>query len=92
MGMQTDVQAKSLNASGSVYGARTRVRGLIITPGANAGSVELKDGGSGGTSVMSITTVAGGEAFNAIIPANGVLFEVDVYAALSNASVTVFYG
>ena len=92
MGMQTDVQAKSLAASGSVYAARTRVRGLVITPGANAGSVELKDGGSGGTSVMTITTVANGEAFNVVIPANGVLFETNVYATLSNASVTVFYG
>ena len=92
MGMQTDVQAKSLNASGSVYGARTRVRGIIITPGANAGSVALKNGGSSGTTVMTITTVANGEAFNAIIPGNGVLFDTDVYATLSNASVTVFYG
>jgi hypothetical protein len=92
MGMQTDVQAKSLSASGEVYGARTRVRGLIITPGANAGSVTLKDGGSGGASVLVINTIANGEAFNAIIPANGVLFETDVYATLSNTSVTVFYG
>jgi hypothetical protein len=27
-----------------------------------------------------------------VIPANGVLFETDVYAAVSNAAVTVFYG
>jgi hypothetical protein len=92
MGMQTDVQAKSLNASGVVFGDRTRVRGLIITPGANAGSVALKNGGSGGTTIMTITTVANGETFNAIIPANGVLFDTDVYATLSNAAVTVFYG
>lgn len=90
--MQTDVKAKSVSVSGSVYGDRTRVRGLVITPGASAGSVTLKNGGSGGTSVMVIDTVAQGEAFNVVIPGEGVLFTTDVYATLSNATVTVFYG
>jgi hypothetical protein len=90
--MQTDVKAKSLAASGSVYGDRTRVRGMVITPAASAGSVTLKDGGSSGTENMTITTIAGGETFNVLIPAEGVLFSTNVYATLSNASVTVFYG
>lgn len=90
--MQTDVKANSLAASGSVFGDRTRVRGMIIEPGASAGSVVLKNGGSGGTTVMTINTLAGGEAFNAIIPGEGVLFTTDVYATLTNAKVTVFYG
>jgi hypothetical protein len=90
--MQTDVKAKSLAASGSVYGDRTRVRGMVITPASSAGSVTLKDGGSSGTEIMAITTVANGETFNVLIPAEGVLFSTNVYATLSNASVTVFYG
>lgn len=90
--MQTDVKAKSVSVSGSVYGDRTRVKGLVITPGASAGSVTLKDGGSGGTSVMVIDTVAQGETFNVVIPGEGVLFATNVYATLSNATVTVFYG
>lgn len=90
--MQTDVKANSLAASGSVFGDRTRVRGMIIEPGASAGSVVLKNGGSGGTTVMTINTLAGGETFNAIIPGEGVLFTTDVYATLTNAKVTVFYG
>ena len=92
MGMQTDVKAKSLAASGSIYGDRARVKGIIISPGASAGSVDLKDGGSGGTTIISITTVANGETFNALIPGEGVLFSTNVYATLTNASVTVFYG
>jgi hypothetical protein len=92
MGMQTDVKAKSLTSSGSIYGDRTRVKGIIISPGSSAGSVDLKDGGSSGTTVISITTVANGETFNALIPGEGVLFSTDVYATLTNASVTVFYG
>jgi hypothetical protein len=92
MGMQTDVKAKSLASSDTVFGARTRVKGIIISPGTSAGSVVLKDGGASGTTVISITTVANGETFNAIIPGEGVLFSTDVYATLTNASVTVFYG
>jgi hypothetical protein len=90
--MQTDVKAKSVSVSGSVFGDRTRVRGLVITPGASAGSVILKDGGSGGTTIMTIDTVAQGETFNVIIPGEGVLFSTNVYATLSNATATVFYG
>jgi len=92
MAMQTDVNAKSLAASGSIFGDRTRVKGLTITPEASAGSVILKNGGSSGTTVMTIVTVANGETFNVLIPGEGVLFSTNVYATLSNASVTVFYG
>lgn len=92
MAMQTDVNAKSLAASGSIFGNRTRVKGLTITPEASAGSVILKNGGASGTTVMTIVTVANGETFNVLVPGEGVLFSTNVYATLSNASVTVFYG
>lgn len=92
MGMQTDVKAISLAASGAVTDARTRVRGMVIEPGASAGSVVLKDGGSSGTTVMTINTIAGGQAFSFLIPAEGVLFLDSAYATLTNAKVTVFYG
>ena len=92
MAMQTDVMVVSLAASGSAYGDRTRVRGLLVEPGASIGSVVMKDGGSGGTTLFTINTVAGGEPFSVIIPADGVLFETSVYATLTNAKVTVFYG
>ena len=90
--MQTDVKAISLAASGAITDARTRVRGLVVEPGASAGSIVLKDGGSGGTTILTINTIAGGETFNVVIPAEGVLFGTSAYATLSNAKVTVFYG
>lgn len=90
--MQTDVKAISLAASGSVYSGRTRVKGLVITPGASAGSVTLKDGGSAGTSIFTINTIANGQVESILIPGEGVVFSTDVYATLSNATVTVFYG
>lgn len=92
MGMQTDVKATSLAASGTVFGQRTRVRGALIEPGASAGSVVFKDGGSSGTTIMTINTTAGGDPFPVLIPGEGVVFTTDVYATLTNAKVTVFYG
>lgn len=92
MSMQTDVKAVSLAASGAITDTRTRVRSLIIEPGASTGSVIIKDGGSGGTTLFTINTVANGETFNILIPAEGVLCLTSAYATLSNAKVTVFYG
>ena len=91
MTMQTDVKAKSLAASGAVTTFRARLRGVIVEPGTGAGSVTFKNGGSGGTTVFSVNTVAGGEPFNCLIPAEGVLFETDLYTTLVDTKVTVFY-
>jgi hypothetical protein len=91
--MQTDVKNAHLNASGSVYAGRTRVRGIVITSsGGGAGSVLLKDGGSGGTTLIEVDVPATAAFHNAIIPGEGVLFETNVYATLTNCSISVFYG
>ena len=90
--MQTDVKAKSLAASGDVFAGRTRVKGLVITPGASAGSVALKDGGTSGDTIFTINTVANGQVESILIPGEGVVFNTSVYATLTNATVTVFYG
>ncbi len=90
--MQTDVKAKSLAASGDVFAGRTRVKGLVITPGASAGSVALKDGGASGDTIFTINTVANGQVESILIPGEGVVFDTSVYATLTNATVTVFYG
>jgi hypothetical protein len=92
MTMQTDVSAISLASSGDISAQRTRVRGLVVEPGSSAGSVTIKDGGSSGTTLFTVNTVAGGETFSVLIPAEGVLCRTSAYAALSNAKVTAFYG
>lgn len=92
MGMQTDIKAISLAASGTAFNQRTRVRGALVEPGASAGSLVFRDGGSGGTAVITINTVANGEPFSMVIPADGIVFQTDVYVTLTNAKVTVFYG
>ena len=93
MATQFDVKNASVAASGSVWGARTRVKGLVITPSAVAGSVVLKDGGSGGVTKLTVTTAADVRPFTVEIPGEGLLFETDVYAVLTSvAAVSVFYG
>jgi len=92
MGMQTDVRAISLAESGAVTDARTRVRSMVIEPGTSAGSVVIKNGGSGGITLFTINTTANGETFNVLIPEQGVLCTDSAYAELTNAKATVFYG
>ena len=91
MAMQTDILAASLAASGTAFNQRTRVRGALIEPSGSAGSVVFKDGGASGTTKFTVNTSANGETFSVVIPADGVLFVTDVYVALTNAKVTVFY-
>lgn len=92
MGMQTDVRPASLPVSGTAFDGRTRLRGLLVEPGSGVGSVTFRDGTPGDAVVMQINTVAGGEPFSVIIPAEGVLFQVALYVELTNARATVFYG
>lgn len=93
MAMQFDVKATTVTATGSAVGYRTRVKGLIVTPTATAGSVVLKDGGSGGTTEIDVRTTTALVPFSVMLPQEGVLFETDVYAVLTDvAAVTVIYG
>lgn len=92
MGMQTDIKAANVSATGTVFGDRTRVRSLFITPGATAGAVTIRDGGAGGAIVMDFVTPAAGAPYSVYIPDQGILFYTDVHATVSNATAIVFYG
>lgn len=93
MAMQYDVKNVHANASGSLVGYRTRVKGMVITStGAGAGTVQLKDGGSSGTVRLEVDVPSTAAFHNVVIPGEGVLFETSVYAALTNCYVSVFYG
>lgn len=93
MTMQYDVKNVHANASASLVTGRVRVKGMIITStGAGAGSVLLKDGGSGGTTLIEVDVPSTAAFHNVVIPGEGVLFQTDVYATLTNCYVSVFYG
>jgi hypothetical protein len=89
MAMQTDVKPTTLTSSGVVFEGRARVKGLVITPGTSDGSVVIADGSA---NVFTIYTTANTSTTNIVIPAEGVLCTTNVYATLSNANCTVFYG
>lgn len=92
MAMQTDVKSAVVTTTGTVYAARTRIKGLLVAPGTGPGLLVLRDGGGSGTVKLSIPTTANGEPFSVVIPGEGVLFENDVYAAISDCAANVFYG
>ncbi len=93
MAMQTDVKNVHAIASGSLVGYRTRVRSVVITStGAGAGAVLLKDGGVSGTTEIEIDVPSTAAFHSVLIPGEGVLFENNVYATLTNCYVSVFYG
>jgi hypothetical protein len=96
MTMQYDVKSTHLNASGSVYAARARIKGFSICATAStAGTLQLKDGGSGGTVMVEIDIPSNSNpnSFYILVPGEGVLCSTNIYASLTNiASVTVFYG
>ena len=96
MTMQTDVRSTHLNASGSVFDQRTRVRGFsICATASSAGTLLLKDGGSSGTTLLEVDIPSNSNpnSFYTLIPGEGILFSTNVYATLTGiASVTVYYG
>jgi hypothetical protein len=96
MTMQYDVKATHRNSSGSIFGSRARIKGFSICGTASAaGTLLLKDGGSGGTTVIEIDIPSNSNpnSFYVLVPGEGVLCSTDIYASLTNiASVTVFYG
>ena len=94
--MQYDVKSTHLNASGSVYGNRARIKGFsICATASSAGTLLLKNGGSSGTTVIEIDIPSNSNpnSFYVLVPGEGVLCDTNIYATLTNiASVTVFYG
>ena len=94
--MQGDVSSTHRNSTGTVYAARTRVKGFsICATASSAGTLLLRDGGASGTVLIEIDIPSNSNpnSFYVAIPQEGVLFETNVYATLTNiASATFFYG
>ena len=93
MAISTDVKSATVTEDDTVYGARTRVRAVAFVTTGVAGNVVLNDGGAGGTTKLYLSTPATSDFYHILVPEDGVLFETDVYAYLTNvSSLTVFYG
>lgn len=92
--MQTDVKAKYISVTGASGVGSTRVRGVIISCTAGAGSVSFKDGGSSGTELLFIPTPASAAASVFLtFPGEGIKFALDPYVTVSTGVLlTFFYG
>ena len=73
---------------------RTRVKAVYMIPSGTAGSVIFKDGGSGGTVVMTLNTVASAtQPTDLLFAGEGILFSSNVHGTVTNVtSATIFYG
>ena len=93
MAMQTDVKSVTLTSSDTAVAYRSRVKAVYYVAGASAGSVIVKDGGSSGTTVLSIATPASATGTHYLLmPGEGVLCLTDIYVAITNAtSVMIVY-
>ena len=94
MGMQTDVLATHVEATGTMVSGRVRVKGYQCLSGGTAGDIILRDGGASGTIRLEFNVPANtNNPFANIIPGEGILFSTDVHVTLpTGAKITVFYG
>ena len=91
--MESDVKSTNLSASGAIFAGPSRVKSINWVGGSSAGTVIIRDGGSGGTILATIDTPAGtGTSGQVTIPSAGLRCETSSYCTISNtAKVTVFY-
>ena len=94
MGMQTDVQAAHVEATGTMVSYGTRVKGYQFLTGGTAGDIILRDGGATGIVRLQFNISATPtNPLSFLIPGEGILFKTDVHVTLpTGAKITVFYG
>ncbi len=101
--MQTDVFAtQPLTTTGDFQDQasndinRTRIKTVYAVNGASAGSVVIREGGSGGNVVLTVNTAASGTAGYTIIPlpGEGILVKTGtLHGTVTNTtSIVLFYG
>jgi len=90
--MAYDIQAATVTEASVAVNKRARVKGVAYVTNGTAGTLTIKDGGSGGATVLLLNTPAVADSYDLMIPDNGILCSTNVYVAVSNVtSVTVLY-
>ena len=97
--MQTDVKSAHISAAGVLYGAPTRLRGLMVTGAAGvAATLQFLDSLDATGAVMMEFDVVANSNPNGIsldIPGQGVRFYIGIYLKLGLGTitgVTIFHG
>jgi len=90
------ITATTVTADGVAISSPTRVKKIYYIYGSGAGAIVLKDGGSSGETLLTLTIpqTAAGEASGSItIPEGGLRFGTNVYVDVTSvSSVTIFHG
>ena len=85
--MKSDVKSVRMTGTGSVFGGRTRLRGIILASSGSAGSVTLQDGNS---VTQFQCDVPAGDVFSYNLAEDGILFEGGMtISAITNATATI---
>ena len=85
--MKSDVKAVRKTGTGSVFGGRTRLRGIILASTGSAGAVTLRDGNAVDQFQVDVPA---GDVFSYNLAEDGIVFEGGMSVqAISNATVTV---
>ena len=91
----TTIHSTQLSASGAVKAGSARIKSIYVAHSAVAGTVILKDGGTGGTARCTINTAAAIGEYQTDIPEPGIRCtdSVGPYIAITGgvSFVTVFY-
>ncbi len=85
--MKSDVKAVRKTSTGSVFGGRTRLRGIILASTGSAGSVTLQDGNA---VTQFQVDVPAGDVFSYNLAEDGIVFEGGMtISAISDATATI---
>lgn len=91
----SDITATTVTADGVAVARPARVKSIYYIRGSSAGSIVLKDGGSGGTTLLTLTTPGAGSGVDAAntmsIPSDGLRFSTNVYVDVTNVTSVTFF-
>jgi hypothetical protein len=84
----SNIQSVRKATSTTAVNGRTRLLGVYFTHTATPATLTLKDGGTGGTARLTLTSPASAGSQDLIIPDAGILFTDSIYVDLSSAEIT----
>ena len=85
--MKSDVKSVRMTGTGTVFGGRTRLRGIILASSGSAGSVTLQDGNS---VTQFQVDVPAGDVFSYNLAEDCILFEGGMnISSISNSTATI---
>lgn len=86
------VKSASVTSTDTLVSGAGRLRGVYVRAAGTAGTAVFKDGGSGGTEILTVNTPAAVGGHYLEIPGGGINFATDLHVTLTTADAcTVFY-